>query len=246
MADKPISEVIRERLKEAHHRFHANDNIADFLKEGELEQLQDEVQEKFESVLDSLLIDRETDPNSNETGLRLSKMYLKEIMSGRYLRPPKVTAFPNEKVNPQGPNGDDHRPAQSHQGMLVVPAELNSVCSHHHQAVSGICYIGIIPGEHVIGLSKYVRVAQFLARRGTLQEQLTVDILRAIQKAAKTINVAVVNISTHGCVTCRGVEAGFAQTSTAELGGLFGLSGDTRKEFYQHVQMLENKRNTKG
>jgi GTP cyclohydrolase I len=242
--DKPISQIIRDRMVKAKHRFHANDNVADFIKEGEFQQLQDELTVKFGEVLDSLLIDRDNDPNSNETGLRLAKMYLREIMGGRYEKAPKITTFPNEKYDETKQTTDADRPPYSYSGVLVVPAELTSMCSHHHQMVKGICYIGIIPGKKVMGLSKYVRIAQHLAKRGTLQEQLTEDVLKVIQEISETDDVAVMNISTHGCMTCRGVGATHAYTSTAELGGRFFDIPQLRAEFYSQIEILEKQRHS--
>jgi GTP cyclohydrolase I len=242
-----ISDIIRSRLIEKKRRFFANDNVADFIEsDDEKQALIEEVSQKFEAVLRALLIDTDNDPNSKDTGRRFAKMYINEIYAGRFTPPPKVTSFPNEKLNPQGTNGDNTRPDYSFTGLLVVPVDLNSVCSHHMQNVTGIAYIGIIPGESVIGLSKYVRIAQHQAQRGTLQEQLTEDILKAIQKAAKTRDVAVVNFSTHGCMACRGVHAQNSHVSTAELSGLFLASSELREEFYRHINMLEDRRSHKG
>ena len=156
---KHLSDVIRERLKQNNKRYFASDNISEFITEEEQKQLVDELTVKFEGVLDSLIIDRENDPNSHGTAKRLAKMYVYELMEGRYSARPDVTAFPN-----QGPD--------RFEGMLVVRAELVSMCSHHHQPVKGAAIIGIIPTGEVIGLSKYARIAQWCARRGTLQEEL--------------------------------------------------------------------------
>ena len=90
-------------------------------------------------------------------------MYYNEIMAGRYDPAPSATAFPNDS--------DDR-----YAGMLVVRSELKSMCSHHHQPVAGVAYIGIIAADKLIGLSKYTRIAQWCARRGTLQEELANDI----------------------------------------------------------------------
>lgn len=245
-----ISKEITQRLKAAGRRFNANDNISDMIRDGELAQLQEELTDRFTDVLKTLVIDIENDPNSRETGHRLAKMYVNELMEGRFYPAPKVTAFPNEKngskvdlerLTPVSEN-DAARPAYSYTGLLVVPAEITSMCSHHHQMVKGIMYIGVIPGEYVLGLSKYVRIAQFMAKRGTLQEQLTEDVLHAVQEASKTEDVAVMNISTHGCMTCRGVGATAAFTGTAELGGAFMTDLPLRDEFYKHVQFLEDRR----
>lgn len=156
---RPLSEVIRERLKQNKVRFFASDNISDYISEEERDHLVNELESKFASVLDSLIIDRENDPNSHDTARRLAKMYVYELMDGRYTPRPTSTSFPNE--------GSDR-----FEGMLCVRAELTSMCSHHHQPVRGVAIIGIIPTGRVIGLSKYVRIAQWCARRGQLQEDL--------------------------------------------------------------------------
>ena len=220
-----ISEEIKMRLEDAGHRYWAGDNISAFLQEGDKEAIIDEATEKFEGVLDSLLIDRHNDPNSMDTGRRLAKMYINEIMAGRYDPAPKATAFPN--------SGQDR-----YDGMLVVRSELKSMCSHHHQPVTGVAYIGIIPGEKVIGLSKYTRIAQWCARRGTLQEELCNDIVREIQKATDSDNVAVYIQATHGCCENRGIGAHSSLTQTTVLKGEFHNS-DVKKEFFDNVKLQQ-------
>jgi GTP cyclohydrolase IA len=161
---RPLSQVIRDRMRASGKRFWAGDNISEFVEtDRKREQLINEATEAFEKVLDTLLIDRETDPNSKGTARRLAKMYFNEIMEGRYAPAPDATAFPNDS-------------ADRYEGMLVVRSELRSMCSHHHQPVSGVAYIGIIAANKLIGLSKYTRIAQWCARRGTLQEELCNDI----------------------------------------------------------------------
>ena len=223
MMAKHLSDVIRERLKQNNKRFFASDNISEFISEDEKQQLVDELTIKFEGVLDTLLIDRENDPNSKGTARRLAKMYLWELMDGRYSPMPDVTAFPNE--------GSDR-----FEGMLVVRAELLSMCSHHHQPVKGVAIIGIIPTGEVIGLSKYARIAQWCARRGTLQEELANQIARQIMNATDTENVAVYIEATHGCMENRGVMAHSSLTQTAVVHGLFH-NDSVKAEFYNHVKM---------
>jgi len=167
MTEKHLSEVIRERLVNKGKRFWAGDNISDCINEEELPRLVEELQTKFQSVLDSLVIDTKNDPNSRDTAKRLAKMYVYELMSGRYEPMPDVTSFPNE--------GHDR-----FEGMLVIRAEIVSMCSHHHQPVKGIAIIGLIPTGNVIGLSKYARIAQWCARRGTLQEDLVIKLLKRL------------------------------------------------------------------
>jgi len=220
-----FSEVIKERLELANLRSWAGDNISDVLVEGDKEKIIDEATTAFEGVLDSLLIDRFTDPNSIGTARRLAKMYVNEIMAGRYDPAPVATAFPNE--------GDDR-----YTGMLVVRSELKSMCSHHHQPVSGVAYIGIIPGNKVIGLSKYTRIAQWCARRGTLQEELCNDIAREIRRATESDDVAVYIQATHGCCENRGIAAHSSLTQTTVLHGEFN-NGDVKKEFFDNVKLQQ-------
>jgi len=220
-----FSEVIKARLEDANIRYWAGDNISEVLQAGDKEKIIDDAAEQFEKVLDSLLIDRYNDPNSMGTARRLAKMYVNEIMSGRYDPAPNATAFPN--------TGEDR-----YSGMLVVRSELKSMCSHHHQLVTGVAYIGIIPGNKVIGLSKYTRIAQWCARRGTLQEELCNDIAREIRKATDSEDVAVYIQATHGCCENRGISAHSSLTQTTVLHGEFN-NGDVKKEFFDNVKLQQ-------
>jgi GTP cyclohydrolase I len=221
-----ISETIRKRIEAAGSRFNANDNISEFMKDGELEELIDELKVKFDSVLDSLIIDRKNDPNSADTGRRLAKMYIKELMNGRYVARPKATAFPNDSYD-------------RYEGMLVVRSELRSMCSHHHQPVTGVAYIGIIAAKKLIGLSKYTRIAQWCARRGTLQEELCNDIAREIMKATGSEDVGVYIQATHGCCENRGIMAHSSLTQTTVLKGAFYNDQGTKKEFFDNIKLQQ-------
>lgn len=230
MSTKPIHEIIRERVIEAGDHFYANSNISEHIHtEEELQQLVDEATKSFETVLDTLIIDRENDPNSMDTGRRLAKMYIHELMAGRYYAEPTLTAFPNQHTGKD--TGFD--------GMLVVRSELKSVCSHHHQPVTLVAYIGIIPDEKVIGLSKYTRLAQHLARRGTLQEELAEDIAQGIMHHTGSDNVAVYLQGEHGCCSNRGIMAYDSTTQTTVLHGEFLSDGTVRKEFHDNVMLQE-------
>ena len=220
------SKKIKERLQEAGKRFWAGDNIADYIKDGEKQQLIDELAVKFEDVLQGLVIDTDNDPNSMDTGRRLAKMYINELMAGRYDPMPNATAFPNDSID-------------RYEGMLVVRSELTSMCSHHHQIVRGVAYIGIIASEKLIGLSKYTRIAQWCAERGTLQEELANDIVREIQKATGTQNLGVYIQATHGCVENRGVKAHSSLTQTTVLKGAFKDDPATKKEFMDNIKLQQ-------
>ena len=227
------SKKIKTRLQEAGKRFWAGDNISDFIEEGEKQQLIDELAVKFEDVLQGLVIDTENDPNSNETGRRLAKMYINELMAGRYEPMPNATAFPN--------TGEDR-----YEGMLVVRSELTSMCSHHHQIVRGVAYIGILAADKLIGLSKYTRIAQWCAERGTLQEELANDIAREIMKATGTKDLGVYVQATHGCVENRGVKAHSSLTQTTVLKGSFKEEGKVQKEFMDNIKLQQSYAQGKG
>jgi GTP cyclohydrolase I len=221
-----VSEKIRRRLIAAGANYHANDNISEHIQPGELELLEMELTESFASVLNSLVIDTNNDANSKNTAPRLAKMYLQELMSGRYQPKPDATAFPNVGAN-------------AYTGMLVVRSELKSVCSHHHQPVNGVAYIGIIPNGQVIGLSKYIRIAQWCARRGTLQEALCNDIADEIQKATGAKDLGVYIQATHGCCENRGIMAHSSLTQTTVLKGAFKDDTGTKKEFMDNINLQQ-------
>ena len=223
---KPLSQVIRNRLKQDNKRFWAGDNISEYISDVEKETLINEATGAFEQVLDSLLIDRENDPNSKGTARRLAKMYFNEIMAGRYESAPDATAFPNDSED-------------RYEGMLVVRSELRSMCSHHHQPVSGVAYIGILAAEKLIGLSKYTRIAQWCARRGTLQEELANDIAREIAKATSASDLGVYIQAVHGCCENRGIMAHSSLTQTTVLRGSFKTDPGTKKEFFDNIKLQQ-------
>ena len=164
-----VSNRIMEKMSLDGKRFWAGDNVSEYMSETTKEALIIEATMAFEDVLDALLIDRENDPNSMGTARRLAKMYFNEIMSGRYNPAPAATAFPNV---------DENR----YEGMLVVRSELKSMCSHHHQPVTGVAYIGIIPSNKVIGLSKYTRIAQWCARRVLFKKSCVMTFVERFKK----------------------------------------------------------------
>ena len=217
---------LKQRLEDAGVRYWAGDNISYVMQKGDKEALIEELTPKFESILDSLLIDRHNDPNSMDTGRRLAKMYINELMVGRYDPIPKATAFPNHV--------DD-----GYKGMLVVRSEIKSMCSHHHQPVNGVAYIGIIAAETLIGLSKYTRIAQWCARRGTLQEELNNVIANEIQQATGSPNVGVYLQATHGCCENRGIGAHSSLTQTTVLRGAFNEDMGTKKEFMDNIKLQQ-------
>ena len=226
MGDKlmNISDKIKQRLEVDSKRYFASDNISKYIHAGETAELIEEVEEKFEAVLQSLIIDTTNDPNSIGTAHRLAKMYVNEIMGGRYRKDPRITSFPNDGQYDQ---------------LIVVRTELKSMCSHHHQPVSGTAYIACMPGEEVIGLSKYSRVAQHLASRGHLQEELCEMIAYRIEKLTKSKAVGVYIKARHGCCENRGIMAANSSTQTTVLKGELKTNPSLKEEFMDNIKLQE-------
>ncbi|TCS99738.1 GTP cyclohydrolase I [Tepidimonas ignava] len=215
----PVSVRIRERLRAARKRFHANDNIADFIQPGELEQLLDEVTDKMQAVLDSLVIDTTNDHNTEDTARRVAKMYLKEVFAGRYTKAPTITEFPNaEHLN---------------ELMIVGPITVRSACSHHFCPVIGKLWIGVMPNEHtnVIGLSKYARLAEWIMGRPQIQEEAVVQLADLIQEKTQPDGLAIVMEATHYCMAWRGVKDLDSRMINSVMRGVFLKDANLRREF---------------
>jgi GTP cyclohydrolase I len=215
----PVSVKIRERLSAARRRFHANDNIADFIEPGELEKLLDEVEDKMQGVLSSLVIDTENDHNTGQTARRVAKMYLNEVFRGRYVKGPTVTEFPNaEHLN---------------ELMIVGPITVRSACSHHFCPVIGQIWIGVLPNEHtnVIGLSKYARLAEWVMGRPQIQEEAVVQLADLIQQKTQPDGLAIVMEATHFCMGWRGVKDVDSKMINSVMRGSFLKDPNLRREF---------------
>jgi len=215
----PVSVKIRERLQAARRRFHANDNIADFIEPGELEQLLDEVESKMQGVLGSLVIDTDNDHNTGQTARRVAKMYLNEVFRGRYVQSPAVTEFPNaEHLN---------------ELMIVGPITVRSACSHHLCPVIGQIWIGVLPNEHtnVIGLSKYARLAEWVMGRPQIQEEAVVQLADLIQKKTQPDGLAIVMEASHFCMGWRGVKDMDSKMINSVMRGVFLKDINLRREF---------------
>jgi len=219
-----VSDKIKQRLEIDGKKYYASDNISKYIQAGETAELIEELEIAFEQVLQSLIIDTKNDPNSMGTAHRLAKMYINEIMGGRYLPDPRITSFPNDGQYDQ---------------LIVVRADIKSMCSHHHQPVSGVCYIGCLPGDEVIGLSKYTRVAQHLSNRGHLQEELTEMIATRIQKLTKSKGVAVYIKARHGCCENRGILASNSSTQTTVVKGELKSNINLKQEFMDNIKLQE-------
>ncbi|MDP2368993.1 MAG: GTP cyclohydrolase I [Rhodoferax sp.] len=215
----PVSVKIRERLVAARKRYHANDNIADFIQPGELEALLDEVEAKMQTVLDSMVIDTANDHNTDNTARRVAKMYLKEVFNGRYVKAPTITEFPNaEHLN---------------ELMIVGPITVRSACSHHLCPVIGQIWIGVLPNEHtnVIGLSKYARLAEWVMGRPQIQEEAVVQLADLIQQKTQPDGLAIVMEASHYCMSWRGVKDMDSKMINSVMRGSFLKDPNLRREF---------------
>jgi len=215
----PVSVKIRERLLAARKKFHANDNIAEFITPGDLEKLLDEVEIKMQGVLDSLVIDTENDHNTDNTARRVAKMYVNEVFRGRYVPAPTITEFPNV--------------GHLNELMIVGPITVRSACSHHFCPVIGKIWIGVMPNEHtnVIGLSKYARLAEWIMGRPQIQEEAVVQLADLIQEKTQPDGLAIVMEASHYCMAWRGVKDMDSKMINSVMRGVFLKDPNLRREF---------------
>ncbi|OHX11717.1 GTP cyclohydrolase I [Chromobacterium sphagni] len=214
-----VSQKIRYRLQQAGARFHANDNIAAFIEDGELDALQDEVQAKLKGVLESLVIDTENDHNTQDTAKRVAKMFLREVFRGRYVAMPSSTEFPNvERLN---------------ELMIVGPITVRSACSHHLCPIIGRVWVGVMPNENsnLIGLSKYVRLIDWVMTRPQIQEEAVSQIADLLMSKLQPDGLAIVMEADHFCMHWRGVKDGNSKMTNSVMRGSFLTDPNLRREF---------------
>ncbi|MDY0743403.1 GTP cyclohydrolase I [Paucibacter sp. R3-3] len=222
----PVSERIRYRLVSAACRHHANDNIADFIEDGELDELQAEVQAKMQEVLKALVIDTDSDHNTQETAKRVAKMFVREVFKGRYEKAPTVTEFPNaERLN---------------ELMIVGPITVRSACSHHLCPIMGRVWIGLLPNEHsnLIGLSKYTRICDWIMSRPQIQEEAVTMLANELQERVQPDGLGIVMEADHFCMHWRGVKDTETKMTNSVMRGAFLKDPSLRREF---LSLLSNK-----
>jgi GTP cyclohydrolase I len=221
--DAPVSERIRARLVAAGRRFHANDNIAEFIADGELATLEQEVAARMQTVLETLVIDTESDHNTLGTARRVARMFLHEVFKGRYHRMPAVTEFPNA--------------ARLNELMIVGPITVRSACSHHLVPILGKLWIGVLPNEstNIVGLSKYSRIADWIMSRPQIQEEAVMQLADLIEERLRPDGLALVMEADHFCMHWRGVKDESHMTNSI-MRGAFLKNPELRKEFLQLVR----------
>ena len=224
MTFQPVSARIRDRIFKARQRFHANDNISAFIEPGELEALIDEVEGKMKAVLESLVIDTESDHNTQDTARRVAKMYITEVFRGRYVPPPPITEFPNaERLN---------------ELMIVGPITVRSACSHHFCPIMGRLWIGLMPNEHsnLIGLSKYTRLAEWIMSRPQIQEEAITQMAEVLMRKVSPDGLAVVMEADHFCMHWRGVKDADTRMINSVMRGVFLKDAALRREFFSLIK----------
>ena len=225
-AGSPLSVVIRRRIEAQKARFHANDNISAFIRPGELEGLVDEVAQKMQAVLESLVIDTESDHNTQNTSRRVAKMYVQEVFNGRYTGQPTLTKFPNV--------------SRLNELMIIGPITVRSACSHHLCPIMGRIWIGVLPSKEsaLIGLSKYSRLTEWVMCRPQIQEEAVVELADMLEKKIKPIGVAIVMDADHFCMQWRGVKDRDSKMVNSVMRGAFLKDANLRREF---LSLLERR-----
>jgi GTP cyclohydrolase I len=214
-----VADRIRERIRKAGARFHANDNIADYIEPGELDDLQREVELKMSEVLRALVIDTESDHNTIDTARRVAKMYLKEVFGGRYRPQPPVTEFPNV--------------GRLNELMIIGPVTVRSACSHHLCPIIGRTWVGVMPNEHsaLIGLSKYARLVEWMMTRPQIQEEAMAQLAELLQEKMQPDGLAIVMEADHYCMQWRGVKDMDSKMTNSIMRGAFLKNPNLRREF---------------
>ena len=220
----PLSVIIRKRIQAQKARFHANDNISAFIKPGELEGLVEEVAAKMQAVLESLVIDTQSDHNTQDTSRRVAKMYVQEVFNGRYVEQPALTKFPNV--------------SRLNELMIIGPITVRSACSHHLCPIMGRIWIGVLPSKSsaLIGLSKYSRLTEWVMCRPQIQEEAVVELADMLEKKIKPVGVAVVMDADHFCMQWRGVKDRDSKMINSVMRGAFLKDPNLRREFLALIE----------
>ena len=198
-------------------------NINGALNDNEKLEMIDKAAVKFGEFLDALGCDWKNDPNSMETPKRVAKAYVNDLWAGRYNAFLKLQLFLITNMT-----------VSSLRVIFLLYPCVHTPSNHYGKA--HIAYIPQI-NQEIIGLSKLNRIVEHYARRGAIQENLTVRIHDAINKIVENNKgVAVMIEASHNCVQCRGVGHQGTSMKTSKLTGEFIKSNKTRNEFYEFVK----------
>ena len=219
------SDKIRKKMQAANAKFFCNDNISEYMEQDDLAHLIDEVTESMQKVLESLVIDTSNDHNTKDTAHRVAKMMVTETFAGRFLPPPKITAFPNV--------------TEYDQVYVTGPISIRSTCAHHLQPINGRAYVGVFPGRNVIGLSKFNRMIDWVASRPQIQEEMTIQIADLIERETEAEGIAVLVQAEHGCMTNRGVKEPESDMTTSVMRGAFRDHPHLKQEFFNIIARMK-------
>ena len=219
---KAISQIIRDRVIAAGDPFLANDSISHHISDIEREELKKEIEGKLQGVFDSLIIDTANDHNTKETARRVAKMYVDEVFKGRYHPMPKVTDFPNAK--------------ELDENYTLGPITVRSACSHHFVPIVGQAWIGIVPSDRVIGISKFNRIVDWVMSRPHIQEEAAIMVADTIENLIKPKGLAFVIKAQHMCMTWRGVKEPETKMVNSIVRGSFRSDPSMKKEFFDLIR----------
>jgi GTP cyclohydrolase I len=182
---------------------------------------------KLEELLDILRVDHLNDPNTRGTPDRVARMFIDELLRGRFSAPPSLTDFDNQL---------------GYEGMIVSgPIDLRSTCAHHLMPIYGAAFVGILPSAtgKVLGLSKYDRVVDHFAARLQTQEELAQQIGTFLWEHTSPRGIAVRINATHMCRTHRGVRASSGRMVTSAYFGTFLSDPAVKDEFLRECALVE-------
>ncbi len=219
--DALASNRIQERLKNARQTFRANDNIAAFIEDGELDELRLEVEDRMREVLDALVIDTENDHNTVGTARRVAKMFIDEVFAGRYRTAPPVTSFPNV--------------GRLDELVIVGPITVRSACSHHLCPIMGRIWVGVLPNSdaELIGLSKFARLCDWIMNRPQIQEEAVIMLADELERRIRPDGLAIVMEADHFCMHWRGIRDKQPVMTSSIMRGAFLENNDLRREFLE-------------
>lgn len=195
-------------------------NLANENKEIDTEKSKAQAEKAIQLLLEALNINWKTDPNTENTPKRVARMYVDELLSGRFQPRPTATIFPNtKKVN---------------QLYTIGPIPVVGVCSHHFLPITGNVWIGVIPDDKLLGLSKFARFADWVFSRPQIQEEATEQLADEIEESLSPKGLAIVCKASHACMSLRGVKAQNSQMVTSVMRGLL-LNKKARAEFFSII-----------
>jgi GTP cyclohydrolase I len=216
-----VSELIINRMRDSGVSFNANDNISEWIQPHEFILLKEELEQKMKGVFDSLLIDHSNDHNTKKTSKRITDMFFDEIFKGRYQASPKTTEFPNAR--------------SLNEVYTLGPIAIRSMCSHHFLPITGSVWVGVIPGDKVIGISKFNRVIEWVMSRPQIQEEAAIMIADELEKLITPKGVAIVIRAQHSCMTLRGVKDSGTSMTNSIMRGEFSKDNSKKREFFDLI-----------